>query len=528
MSRAAVSSWFLDLETGGRAVSGRTFRYNRQSLDVQAKIAQMLGDPVESLRLLSTGAAETGASFQAFAAPDFSPTIAPELWTAVQEVLSTVAVRGMNPTLAPSERIGDSLRHRIAAVAESVEDVVATLVVTDHRGHGVRRTLFHHLVTVFVRQAANDVDLPKYLASQRKTVSEALGRAALPNTWEPPWREPNVAIDLRDEPVVKLGTLVAPWLSAPWPPHKNALVPTTGDGQVDALAVIVGGPSSDAELAGGLLADTLGVGFIRDVDLVKRAGDVRVRRNGTEISYFAMSQDWSTAADYSFVIEHGLHLLRDGRVPGAWLFGMQAHAIDDSPSLKRALIRMPELLLVIFTTSHWRHLAAWRLAGQQRATTGQPGSEPDVLEFVTEGEITTDQQRQTLATLTLEAKNWLARLNAAQATLERLVDERRKDPSRHTITSDLDAPSNIIWLRVEDGVWRQHTGPTDETDNVVFPGYVDDFADSQIDVTVELFIQLAERAGHTTNLQLTKLLKLLPSSSLTRRSDELFRKSGSK
>jgi hypothetical protein len=506
---------------GGQATTGRTFRFTRQRPEVQARIAQVLGEPAESLRLHSAGTAEPGAGVRAFAVPDFSPKVAPELWAAVREILGAVAVRGMTQALDPSERAGDSLRHRIAAVAESIEDVVATLIVADRRGHGVRRTLFHHLVTVFVRRPDREVDLFGYLASRRERITEALSRAALPNVWEPPWREPDVAIDHRDESMVRLGTLVAPWLSAPWPPHTGALVSTTDDGQADTLAVIVGGPTSAAELAGGLLADALGVGFMNDLDLVRRASDVRARRDGAGIGYFALSADWGAVPDDSFVIEHGLHLLRDGGVPGAWLVGMQASAIDGAPSLRRALARMPELLLVVLTTRQWRRLAAWRLAAHQRGTTGPPGSEPDVLESITASEVATDRERQILAAHVVDADAWLARLDAAEATLEQLVAERGVDPSRRTITSRIDAPPNVAWLRVEDGVWRQHSGHFEESDHVVFPGYVDDFADSQVDVAVDLFGQLAERAGHATDQDLTLLLERLPSVAVTRQFAEL-------
>jgi hypothetical protein len=520
VSRAAVSSWLLSLEAGGQAATGRTFRYNRQRHDVQARIAHLLGEPVESLRLLSAGV-EPEAGFQAFAEPDFSPTVAPELWAAVRDVLGGVAVRGMNQTLGPSGQAGDSLRHRIAAVAETVDDVVATLVVADHRGHGVRRTLFHHLVTLFVRRPEHDVDLSDYLESRRQQVTEALNRAALPSTWEPPWRQPDVAIDHRDESMVRLGTLVAPWLSAPWPPRTGALLPPGHGGRTDTLAVIIGGPTSAAELAGGLLAHVLGAGFINDLDLVRRASDVRARRDGAGIGYFALATDWSAAPDRSFVIEHGLHMLRDGGVPGAWLFGMQAVAIDGSPSLGRALARMPELLLVIFTTPVWRRLAAWRLAAHQRGTAGSPEAEPNVLESVTAGVAATAHERRILVELAADAETWLARLDAAEATLRQLLTERSPDPSRQTITSCLDAPSDVAWLCVEDGVWQQHSGAIGERKHMVFPGHVDDFADSQIDVAVDVFMKLAERAGYTTEEDLAILLERLPSVSVTRRFAEL-------
>lgn len=520
VSRAAVSSWFLDLETGGRAATGRTFRYTRQRPDVQARIAQVLGEPVESLRLLSVGAAESAAELHAFASPDLRPTVAPELWAAVREVLGTVAVRGMNQVLDSSERNGDSLRHRIAAVAESIDGVVATLVVADQRGHGARRTLFHHVVSVFVRRPERDVDLSEYLASRRTRLAEALNNAGLPNFWEPPWREPSVTIDHRDEAVVRLGTLVAPWLSAPWPPRTGALVPTVDGGRADSVAVLVGGPTSDAELAGGLLADALGVGFMKDRDLIRRTSNVRAGREGASIGYTAQSAGWSASPDDSFVIEHGLHLLRDGGVPGAWLLGMQTAAIECSPSLSRAVARMPEPLLVVATTAHWRRLAAWRLAAQQRGTTNAPGSEPEVLESINAGEVATDQERRILAEHTAEARAWLARLDAAEATLERVVTERGTDASRRTIVARIDAPSEVVWLRVEDGVWRRHTGRPPKDGQIVFPGHVDDFADSQIDVAVDLFRQLAEWAGHTTDQDFTTLLRRLPSTAVTRRFTE--------
>jgi hypothetical protein len=494
VSRAAVAGWFLELEAreAGRAPSSsaRRFDYTSQRPDVQRRIADILGQPVDALRTLSRS-----SRLQAAAPAD---EVRSEVSRVAEDVLDALALYSLAGALgARAEPAGASLRHRIAETVESIPGVAATLIVARWRGLE-RPVLYGHHVTVFVEPAAQAKDRTAHAKRLRQEVDRALAEARLPCRWEHGQLAAKATVAPGGRPLQRLGALVVQHFAASRPPRTGLLVRPVGQRppQDLRLAVVVTSPYGGSGPIAGAWAEALGAGHVRTDDLIRRVREIQAHGRGERASERGAFLTDAALSDSGFVVERGVHLLATGTAPGAWCLSMEAELLATYQPLHNILAALGGVVVLTRLGPAWRRLAAWRLAAAKRDEAGEP-----MVDTATDGAEPTGDELAALAGHAAEAAQWMERLARWDAILAG-VQARRDEQGLLTVSARLDElPAAFTWYALRDGRWRAQTGPPSDGEDAVFPDEVDPLVDAWFAAAADCVAALATAVGYTSPAQ---------------------------
>jgi hypothetical protein len=501
VKRPTVAGWFLGLEADQRGDprprSARDFRYTNQRPEVQQRIAEVLDRPVDLLRAESvgrsaapTGPVETGTGL-----------LGSEMWEVARSLVGDLAVGGVGH---PDVR---SQRHRVAEVVENVDRVVATTVVAVPRG---RCRTVPHQYQVAVLVAPPDADdarpLTNYLRSIRDTVDAALDNASLACLWEHGVQQPDVRVMTTGVELLTLGSLICASLSGSRRPRGGLLVEPRRAGLSGhdlRVAAIVSNPYGGSAPIGGLLAQVLGAGHLRDNEFIHAIRNAQAERRvgvGGQRGAFLSAE---AARDSGFILHVVLHLLERGDLPGAWFLSMGASSLHYDP-VRRALAAMRGVVVVVRLGPQWRRHAAWRLSTAARNEAApleslrdrtRPASS-DWMQLTPGADIPA-ADLEILSEQAVAAEKWLIQLEHGEAALDALVRERRDDFGLPTFSITLDElPNDVVGTRFDEGRFRPVTGDDRFAGSVVFPDTVDGLMDSWTDAAIDVLDGFAALAGH--------------------------------
>lgn len=491
VSRSAMTSWMLEMtaaQQGHQAgTAARRFRFTRQSPAVQAQIAQFLAVPVGELIARSRSG------------QDDDKPIDPAAWSDTRNVIEALAARSLARALQIMPReVERSPAHDIAEVAQSVEGVGATMVVTDIRGTHYP-TKWQHQVVVFGNSSSPD------RALVRTKVEAALADAALPASWEHGSLEPSAKLVNRNRSLATIGSLISRRLEGSRGPEAGRLLPggslvTRTDTTDATLAIFLGSASSSYQITPGLLADSTGVGFLRGGDLVRRLAETRQQRLGIATSARSGMLDDQDAAEGGFLLRNAVDLLTGSAIAGAWTMSIDMRT---AAAYEPLLEKLEKTTAVVFTCRlgpSWQRLAAWRMATIERNTHGHSVIDPrDPAQPSTINDEIFRAHNET-------AEKWLPRFEGWEQRLHQLEEKRRATPGLITIRVPLDQlPEKYHWLH-PDGSVGQGNPPTTP---VVFADDIDPLVDARIEASARAIASLATVTGHTTDEQRKELVARL-------------------
>jgi hypothetical protein len=485
----------LDLEArkAGRTPppSARRFEFTSQSFEVQRRIAHLLGEPIDVLKTLS----HSGPTRTLGTGEEPSDMLETAVRHVAQDVFDGLSMQALAGALdANIEPLGFSLRHRVAAAAESVEGVTATTIVGHRRGRRSRQ-LYTYYVLVFIEPAAPDKDADEHARKIREQINLALSTAGLPAIWEHGLLGPEATVT-SDRPLHRLGALVVHHLEGSRPPRTGLLLrpPSQRSARDLRVAVMVSNPYGGSEPIAGAWSEALGAGHVRIDDLIRRVRELQTRGRGTSRERGAFITD-EAMRDGGFVVEQGLRLLETGRAPGAWNLSMETQLLAEYEPLRHALTNLEGVVVLVQLGPAWQRLAAWRAAAAERDDDGEP-----VLDTAIQGERPTSDDLEVLHQHSDIADKWLKRLVESESLLSGLQAQRDEMPGRLTLTAHLgELPPTYTWYTIRDERWQARTGQPADGEIAVFPDSVDPFVDTWMDLAGDCLVELATKIGYTAN-----------------------------
>lgn len=508
VTRPAVAGWFLGLEALARNEplprSARSFQFTNQKPHVQRNIAEVLAVPLLQLRAESLSGVGTPDMEDIEGGLAESPAlIGSELHDLVEVVVNQIAAGTAGPLR--QERQG-TLRHRAAEAVETVNGVVATLVVEEFRGSD-RRWPDQHQLVVFVTPCPPGIEETQYRAALRSRIDRALaeeGLSCYSCYWEHGAKEPAATLRFQGDDAVRLGSLVCPFLSASRSPRTGLLIrphDLKTAPQLLRIAALVTMPYGGSSPIAGHLTHSLGAGHIRDDDLMRAVHDAHARRSGgIDRDRGALLTD-DAARDAGLFVHQALHVLQMGNLPGAWLLSMEPFLLADYPPLQDALVQLTGVLVTVHLGPQWRRHAAWRLAATtlnlqaQRRESRDPASSDGLL--IKPGAVPGPDDLAVLEKQLAGAADQETRLQSWEHVLDEVERRRASLTDRPTLRLTLDSlPDDGLCVRFDEGTYRTVTGADRFDGAVVFQDSMDGLMDAWVEAGADIVEWLVGLAGY--------------------------------
>lgn len=503
VSRAAVAGWFLALEAvvkgEGMPASGRTFRFTKQKPHVQTAIAELLGQAEDLLRAESL----TGGDVESTGAPPGTRSA-----DSSAEVLDVGSLLG---DLAVGRTRSAALAHRVADVVAGVPNVATTVLIKEPRGSDRVEPYQYQLVvfaeslqegkTQYQRQEVYEDDLSEAILS-------ALRDAGLPVNWEHGVQSPRIKIVVDDEVQgvgvdqqvqgFRLGSLVIPHIAASRGPDTGLLFrPGFGSGAVTQgqqlrQATLVTLPYGGSDPVGGLLANGLGAGHLRGIDVVRAFSDARAKRRGADRRALVSAETW---VDAGFSVQQALHFLQAGRVPGAWLMSIEVQPPDVYQPLLDTLVSLESPVLLVHLGDGWGRMAAWRLAAARLNDDGRERMlrKPWSSDWIDFDSVANSGDRDVLRRQFELAEEIREELSHGDELLKGVAERRHERPTLSVTLGDFADDGSSISFASEG--YEVVKGKDRFRDKVVFHDFVDGFMNEWVAAAVSLLDQLATLAG---------------------------------
>lgn len=395
-------------------------------------------------------------------------------------------------------------RHRLAAAAESVEGVVGTCIVPEHRG-SLRCGPYQDQVAVFAappdhQRGDGEQQQVAWTEVIKEKISEQIAHDGIDAWWEHSRRlVPVVTLTLHGQPVTLLGSLVSPRLEAAQPPRGESLLPPPAD--ITRTGAVVSNPYGGARPIGAFMAAATGAGLLKGEnvarEIIERRGRGRLLRGA-----FVDVDDTADRRRMGYAQHELLRLLsQPSYAPGAWVLETEARYLKGYPPLAHALADLPQVLIVVHLGEEWRRMAAWRLATAQRDEDGN-----DVLESPQPGAKISDAEKVTLKHHADTASDKCKELEQGEENLFEVV-RRREDPDRlrrsedpHPLTISLtlgQLPPSFPWYVPDPhSYWLQGHG-SGAPAVAVYPDDVDSMVDAWQEAAAQALCDLSREAAFT-------------------------------
>jgi hypothetical protein len=483
VGRPTVAGWFLTLEAIQRGdpppASARSFQFTSQRPEVQARIAEVLNQPLEALRAESTGTTDESAFDKR-----------------TRSLLSDLALDA-----APWGEPGQQ-RHRIAAAAESVADVAATVIVPVYRGRD-RSMPYQYQVAVLVEPPEPGTDPDDNRRRIKSEVEQTVSDAGLDCYWEYGPAQPSIRLRSEWRELELLGSLAVPGLEAVRAPRTGMLV----SGEIIPsrqrylrLGLVISSSYGGSRPIAGWLSAGSGAGHIPAETWLRLADRSATWRPAGTTAPVLPRKSEGTAPEAGFALHKVIHQLQRGDIPGAWLVSMEAKAPLDYDPLYAAITQLAGVVMVVRLSKVWQHLAAWRRAGSAiyrqlsamstgTRVAGLSDTEPFTHSVATpEGEAAfLDHQSQ--------AAGYLEAIRQRERFLGELI-ERRNEEGLPTIEVTLGhLPDDLMCVRLDGGTYTQVHGEDRLAEMVAFEDSVNPMMDEWRKLAAEFAEKLKRFAG---------------------------------
>jgi hypothetical protein len=185
---------------------------------------------------------------------------------------------------------------------------------------------------------------------------------------------------------------VSPYVAAPKTTRTGLLLRSgNAPATVHRIGVAISGPYGGSVPVGSYLAGALSAGYLRFEDLVRLANseldrtavvggetstpNVKPVTGSTRSARTALAED-AHDINAGFLGHKTLIAMKGGEVAGAWMLAMEVSPLKVYPPIREALIKDPDVVVILHFGPGWKRMAAWRMASARLDTDAQAGDFP--------------------------------------------------------------------------------------------------------------------------------------------------------